>query len=282
MRKKKRMLVMLLSALLLLSGCSSKNNSEGNSEKHMVNKMATEEQIQILKDSGLKTREIEEIEENGMSLAVQSYVEVSQKMLSYLEEKYDTSFKIWGGSIPGLLSHSYSMTAYATEGIWEYEKFDITYQTDENGNGYFEDGYFALIRSLEVQEAMQDVADKAGIDARVIVLLDGKVGDGCTKDTTLDEALDMGEYIRIYAFVLTSPKLSDSEFNNAAEKLMKEYEQMGSRMYIDYTMYRLIDDSQLEEAHTYKDIDIVLPDIAVDPEQKFDLRYYKYIKPKSK
>ena len=271
----KCMLIIILSALIIMSGCHSKNSEEGSKEGYMGNKMATEEQIEILKDSGLKSSEIEEIREKGMSLATQSYVEVSQKMLSYLEEKYDTSFKIGGGSIPGLLSNDYSMIAYATRGTCPYEKFDVTYQTDKDGNGYFEDGYFVLLKRQEVQEELQNIADEEGVDAKIIASLDGSVGKDCTKDTTLKEVLEKGEYIQAYIFGFTPAEISEKEFNVAAKKLEERYAQVG--VDIHYNLYRILDSSLLEKVDTYNDIDIVLPDITVTTEETYDLRYHKII-----
>ena len=268
----KCMLIIILSALIIMSGCHSKNSEEGSKEGYMGNKMATEEQIEILKDSGLKSSEIEEIREKGMSLATQSYVEVSQKMLSYLEEKYDTSFKIGGGSIPGLLSNDYSMIAYAVRGTCPYEKFDVTYQTDKDGNGYFEDGYFALLKSQEVQEELQNIADEEGVDAKIIASLDGRVGKDCTKDTTLKEALEKGEYIEAYVFGLASSELTEKEFNTAAQKLEEKYKQVG--VDISYVLYHLVDNSLREEVYTYEDLH---RNKTVSTNTNYDLRYYKYI-----
>ena len=276
MKNKKCMLIIILSALIIMSGCHSKNSEEGSKEGYMGNKMATEEQLEILKDSGLNSSEIEEIREKGMSLATQSYVEVSQKMLSYLEEKYDTSFKIGGGSIPGLLSNDYSMTAYAVwGGKCPYEKFDVTYQTDKDGNGYFEDGYFALLKSLEVQEELQNIADEEGVDAKIIVSIETVVGKDYTKDVTIREALKMGEYFHIYVDGFMSPDNSEKTFNDVAEKLAKEYEQTG--LELDYMMYRLLDGSLIEKVYTSKDLDIIFPDITVSTEETYDLRYEREI-----
>ena len=146
--KTKIIIAIILCGMICLAGCRDskkeerQNKGEQKAEEYemQVYRTPTEKELELLEDCNLSSDYMKEIKEKGMSISVQSFVDTAQIMLDYLEEKYDEEFKVLGGEIPGIISGDYSIIAYATEGEYAGEEFDVYYRVDEEGNGYCEDG----------------------------------------------------------------------------------------------------------------------------------------------
>ena len=285
--KAKRLIAMILCGMMCLTGCadSKKEEKQNKTEQKEAEyemqayRTPTEKELELLEDCNLSSEYMKEIKEKGMSISVQSFVDMAQIMLDYLEEKYDEEFKILGGEIPGVISGDYSIIAYATEGEYAGEEFDVYYRVDEEGNGYCKDGYFAIIKSMEVQEYLQNIAKKAGTDIKVIVSLEGNVDKEYDKETTIEEMMSMRDAIEVYIFGYMRPEITESEFSEQTIKLQEELKKTG--FYVDYIVWRLVNSEKFDYIHSYDDIDIAFPRGTIS-EEEYDLRYYKYIRPNEK
>ena len=147
---------------------------------------------------------------------------------------------------------------------------------DDDGNPYCEDGYFAILKSAEVQEYLQNIAQEAGVDIKVIVSLKGNVGKKYNKDTTVEEMLSMGEEIEVNIFGYMKPETTEEQFEEQTTILQKKFEKTG--FYMDYVVWRLLSNEKFDYIQTYSDIDFVFQR-GVISEEDYDLRVYKYIKP---
>lgn len=279
--KAKRLIAMILCGMMCLTGCADtkkeekQNKTEQKEEEYemQVYRTPTEKELELLEDCNLSSEYMKEIKEKGMSISVQSFVDTAQIMLDYLEEKYDEEFKILGGEIPGVISGDYSIIAYATEGEYAGEEFDVYYRVDEEGNGYCEDGYFAIIKEMEIQEYLQNIANKKGSDIKVIGALKGEVGKEYDKQTKIEQISDE---IVVYVFGYMRPEVSEEEFQKQVLELEKEFQK--TDFYINYTVFRLSSNETFDDIENYLDIEEVFPR---GPEEKkeYDLRYHSTMKP---
>ena len=288
--KAKIIVGILLLGLACLSGCKDskakgqKQNEvtdESNKEESemQVYREPTEEELQILEDCNLSNDSMRKIKEEGMNIGTQSFVDTAKIMLNYLREKYGEEFKVVGGEIPGIISGDYSILAEAVDGEHSGEQFEVYYLVDDDGNPYCEDGYFAILKGAEVQEYLQNIAQEAGVDIKVIAALDGNVTKKYNKDTTIEEIenLNRKRGIQIYIYGYVRPEMSDEVFQEQAQKLETELKKNNLR--ISYTVFRLIDNEKYDYIQEYSDIDIAFPR-GTSSEEEYNLRYDEYIKGK--
>ena len=285
--KAKIIVGILVLGLTCLSGCKdskgkeqkqNKVATEDNKEESEVQvyREPTEEELQMLEDCNISNDSMKKIKEEGMNIGTQSFVDTAKIMLNYLEEKYGEEFKVVGGEIPGIISGDYSILAEAVDGEHSGEQFEVYYLVDDDGNPYCEDGYFAILKSAEVQEYLQNIAQEAGTDIKVIVSLEGNVGKKYNKDTTVEEMLSMGEEIEVNIFGYMKPETTEEQFEEQTTILQKKFEKTG--FYMDYVVWRLLSNEKFDYIQTYSDIDFVFQR-GVISEEDYDLRVYKYIKP---
>ena len=288
--KAKIIVGILVLGLACLSGCKDSKGKEqkqnevtdesGKEESEMqVYRQPTEEELQILEDCNISNDSMRKIKEEGMNIGTQSFVDTAKIMLNYLEEKYGEEFKVVGGEIPGIISGDYSILAEAVYGEHSGEQFEVYYLVDDDGNPYCEDGYFAILKGAEVQEYLQNIAQEAGVDIKVIAALDGNVTKKYNKDTTIEEIenLNRKRGIQIYIYGYVRPEMSDEVFQEQAQKLETELKKNNLR--ISYTVFRLIDNEKYDYIQEYSDIDIAFPR-GTSSEEEYNLRYDEYIKGK--
>ena len=288
--KAKIIVGILVLGLACLSGCKDSKGKEqkqnevtdesGKEESEMqVYRQPTEEELQILEDCNISNDSMRKIKEEGMNIGTQSFVDTAKIMLNYLEEKYGEEFKVVGGEIPGIISGDYSILAEAVDGEHSGEQFEVYYLVDDDGNPYCEDGYFAILKGAEVQEYLQNIAQEAGVDIKVIAALDGNVTKKYNKDTTIEEIenLNRKRGIQIYIYGYVRPEMSDEVFQEQAQKLETELKKNNLR--ISYTVFRLIDNEKYDYIQEYSDIDIAFPR-GTSSEEEYNLRYDEYIKGK--
>ena len=297
--KTKIIVGILVLGLACLSGCkdskakgqkqnevTTENNEENSNEESntdesemQVYREPTEEELQILEDCNISNDSMRKIKEEGMNIGTQSFVDTAKIMLNYLREKYGEEFKVVGGEIPGIISGDYSILAEAVNGEHSGEQFEVYYLVDDDGNPYCEDGYFAILKRAEVQEYLQNIAQEAGTDIKVIVSLEGNVGKKYNKDTTVEEIKNLNKKgkIEIYFFGYVRPEMSDEEFQKQVKKLEEQLRE--TNLCIDYTVWRLIDNEKFDYIQEYSDISIAFPR-GTDSEEKYNLRYDEYIRGK--
>ena len=288
--KVKIIMAVLVLGLTCLGGCkNSKTAEQKENEIAEENKTEetevqayrtpTEEELEILEGCNLSNDSMKKVKEKGMNLATQSFVDTAQIMLNYLEEKYEEKFKVVGGEIPGIISGDYMIFAQAAEGEHRGDRFEVYYQVDDDGKGYCEDGYFAILKSGEMQEYLREIAEEVGTDIKITGNLYGKVGKEYTKDTNVEEIKELNRKkgIQIYIFGFVRPDMSEEEFKKQAHELEDRYRQIG--LYSDYTVWRLVSSDKFDYIRSYDDIDRAFPR-GTESEEKYDLRYDEYIRPK--
>lgn len=288
--KTKIVIVLLLLGFTCLSGCQDSKTAEQKQENTVENKeekekaemqvyrTPTEKEMEILEGCNLSSDYMKEIQEKGMSVSVQSFVDTAQIMLDYLGEKYEEEFVVKGGEIPGIISGDYMIFAAATTGEYAGERFEVYYRVDEEGKGYCEDGYFAILKSTEMQEYLRKIAEEAGTDIKVIVSLSGNVGKKYTKDTTIEEIkeLNKNKGIQISVHGDVRPGMSEEEFQRQAQELEEKYRQTG--LFLSYTVWRLVNEEKFDYIQSYDDLGRAFPR-GTKSEEKYDLRYHAYIRP---
>ena len=288
--KAKIIVGILVLGLACLSGCKdskgkeqkqNKVATEDNKEESEVQvyREPTEEELQMLEDCNISNDSMRKIKEEGMNIGTQSFVDTAKIMLNYLEEKYGEEFKVVGGEIPGIISGDYSILAEAVDGEHSGEQFEVYYLVDDDGNPYCEDGYFAILKRAEVQEYLQNIAQEAGTDIKVIVSLNGTVGKQYDKDTTIEgiQKLNKNKGIQIFIHGYMRPEVSDEEFQKQIKKLEEKLKQ--TDLCIKYTVVRLNDDKKFDYIQKYSDIDIAFPR-GTEAEEKYNLKYHEYIRGK--
>ena len=288
--KAKIIVGILVLGLACLSGCKdskgkeqkqNKVATEDNKEESEVQvyREPTEEELQMLEDCNISNDAMRKIKEEGMNIGTQSFVDTAKIMLNYLREKYGEEFKVVGGEIPGIISGDYSILAEAVDGEHSGEQFEVYYLVDDDGNPYCEDGYFAILKRAEVQEYLQNIAQEAGTDIKVIVSLNGTVGKQYDKDTTIEgiQKLNKNKGIQIFIHGYMRPEVSDEEFQKQIKKLEEKLKQ--TDLCIKYTVVRLNDDKKFDYIQKYSDIDIAFPR-GTEAEEKYNLKYHEYIRGK--
>ncbi|MBU5472036.1 hypothetical protein [Roseburia sp. MSJ-14] len=255
---------------------SNMDESNTDESKVQVYREPTEEELKILEDCNLSNDSMRKIKEEGMNIGTQSFVDTAKIMLNYLREKYGEEFKVVGGEIPGIISGDYSILAEAVDGEHSGEQFEVYYLVDDAGNPYCEDGYFAILKSAEVQEYLQSIAQEAGTDIKVIVSLNGTVGKQYNKDTTIEgiQKLNKNKGIQIFIHGYMRPEVSDEEFQKQIKKLEEKLKQ--TDLCIKYTVVRLNDDKKFDYIQEYSDISIAFPR-GTSVEEEYNLRYHAYI-----
>ena len=233
--KVKIILALLVLGMTCLSGCKNlekigqnheevEKNKEGKDEDEEVEtqvyRTPTEKEMEILEGCNLSSDYMKEIEEEGMSISVQSFVDTAQIMLDYLEEKYGEKFAVVGGEIPGIISGDYMIFAKAVDGEYAGERFEVYYKVGEDGNGYCEDGYFAIIKSQEFQEMMQKRANETGEGWKVLAGLSGTYGKEYTKDTALAEVET--SVIRGDVRCVMTPEKTEEKYEKLKEDLKEK------------------------------------------------------------
>ena len=234
--KVKIIMALLVLGMTCLSGCENlekteqkqgnalEDNKEGKEDEEEVEmqvyRTPTEKEMEILEGCNLSSDYMKEIEEKGMSISVQSFVDTAQIMLGYLEEKYGEKFAVVGGEIPGIISGDYMIFAKAVDGEYAGERFEVYYKVDEEGNGYCEDGYFAIIKSQEFQEMMQKRADAIGAGWKVLAVMEGTYGETYGKDT-ISEDMKPSLFNGEVRYVMTPEKIEE-EFRREVEELKQK------------------------------------------------------------
>ena len=255
---------------------SNMDESNTDESKVQVYREPTEEELQMLEDCNISNDSMRKIKEEGMNIGTQSFVDTAKIMLNYLEEKYGEEFKVVGGEIPGIISGDYSILAEAVDGEHSGEQFEVYYLVDDDGNPYCDDGYFAILKSAEVQEYLQNIAQEAGVDIKVIAALDGNVTKKYNKDTTMEEIENLNKKggIQIYIYGYVRSEMSDEEFQEQVQKLEGKLKQ--TNLCIKYTVVRLIDNKKFDYIQEYSDISIAFPR-GTSVEEEYNLRYHAYI-----
>ena len=258
---------------------SNMDESNTDESKVQVYREPTEEELKILEDCNLSNDSMRKIKEEGKNIGTQSFVDTAKIMLNYLREKYGEEFKVVGGEIPGIISGDYSILAEAVDGEHGGEQFEVYYLVDDDGNPYCEDGYFAILKSAEVQEYLQNIAQEAGVDIKVIAALDGNVTKKYNKDTTMEEIENLNKKggIQIYIYGYVRSEMSDEEFQEQVQKLEGKLKQ--TNLCIKYTVVRLIDNKKFDYIQEYSDISIAFPR-GTSVEEEYNLRYHAYIEGK--
>ena len=258
---------------------SNMDESNTDESKVQVYREPTEEELKILEDCNISNDSMRKIKEEGMNIGTQSFVDTAKIMLNYLREKYGEEFKVVGGEIPGIISGDYSILAEAVDGEHGGEQFEVYYLVDDDGNPYCEDGYFAILKSAEVQEYLQNIAQEAGVDIKVIAALDGNVTKKYNKDTTMEEIENLNKKggIQIYIYGYVRSEMSDEEFQEQVQKLEGKLKQ--TNLCIKYTVVRLIDNKKFDYIQEYSDISIAFPR-GTSVEEEYNLRYHAYIEGK--
>ena len=234
--------------------------------------MPTEEQLEILYNSGSWGDDLEDIKENGLEGVTRAYVETAQMMMEHLEEKYGVAFMACGGNGgSGLLGGGdFEMFMYALEGEYAYEKFEATYGFDEKGNAFYVDEYYLMMHTMEVQEELQKLADENGLDIKIIVYLEGTTADEENKE--LYEVLKEN-WVTISVTGFMRPETTEAEFNEQFNELRELMKAKGVRTSI--TLFRLKKDETFDSIHERSD----LSDQRIWPydQQLYDLRCHDYI-----
>lgn len=287
--KVKIIIAILVLGLTCLGGCKDSKTIEQKENKIAEENKAeetevqayrtpTEEELEILEGCNISKDSMKKVKEEGMNLATQSFVDTAQIMLDYLEEKYEEKFEVVGGEIPGIISGDYMIFAQAAEGEHRGDRFEVYYQVDDDGKGYCEDGYFAILKSGEMQEYLREIAEEAGTDIKVIASLSGKVGKEYDKDTTVEEIKELNreKEIQISVHGDVRPGMSEEEFQRQAQELEEKYRQ--TELYLHYTVWRLVNEEKFDCIQSYDDLGWAFPR-GTKSEEKYDIDYYKYIRP---
>lgn len=263
--KTKRIIAIILFGMICFMGCGAsqkeekQNKAEQKEEEYemQVYRTPTEKELEILEDCNLSSDYMKEIKEKGMSISVQSFVDTAQIMLDYLEEKYDEEFKVLGGEIPGVISGDYSIIAYATEGEYAGEEFDVYYCVDEEGNGYCEDGYFAILKNEEFQEMMQKRADETGEGWKIFTKLSGTYGKEYGRDTNFEEMETMGLSGNVRCIM--SPEVTEKEYVKMKEELkQKNSDISGMSKGIRILYCQFLDEDLFNEPQNFDELGRIL------------------------
>lgn len=260
----------------LFTGIQISENGELEVKSHK--KIPTEEQLEILYNSGSWASDIKDMKENGMDSVTQAYVETAQIMMDHLEEKYGIPFMACGGDGgPGLLgSGGYENFMYALEGEYAYQKFETKYGVDAAGHVYYDEEYYLMLHTMEVQEELQKLVDKNGLNIKVTASLEGSVKDvkGEDEEKELFDVLKEN-YITIDVWAFMRPEVSETQFNKQA----KEFSELLRKKNIDIeiTLFRLKYDETFDSIHDKSDLENKDIWPTYRPHKLFDLEYDDYI-----
>ena len=239
-----------------------------------VHRMPTEEELQILEGCNLSSDYMKQIKEAGMSLTVQSFVDTARIMLDYLEQKYGEQFVVAGGSPADMWTSDFMIFAKATTGEHKGERFECYYKLDEDaGKRYCEDGYFALVEQLVMEQYFQQVAEESGCQFKVTVSLTGEVGEKYTTDISTDELKEYidGRNLCLNILCFTSPELSDDEFDTQVASFENTLKNTDYK--IEYCVMRVLNEEQFNSINRDSDVSRVFPG-GTRPEDEYNRRYY--------
>ncbi|MDF2905334.1 MAG: hypothetical protein K0R34_655, partial [Herbinix sp.] len=152
--KRKRVYLSIALCCVMLSGCNLIYNNAENTEPEVENTWKvemTERQEEVFRSYGLEEERIAKMKEEGLNYKEESFVDAAIMMLDYLEEKYEESFEVVGGDIPGILSDEYWITAQALEGKYTGERFEVYFR----GEAGITDGYIKFLKEDEAVEALK-------------------------------------------------------------------------------------------------------------------------------
>ena len=267
--KAKIIVGILILGLACLSGCKdskgkeqkqNKVATEDNKEESEVQvyREPTEEELQMLEDCNISNDAMRKIKEEGMNIGTQSFVDTAKIMLNYLREKYGEEFKVVGGEIPGIISGDYSILAEAVDGEHSGEQFEVYYLVDDAGNPYCEDGYFAILKSAEFQQMMQERADATGEGWKVFAVLDGTYGEKYKKDTILSEN-DL-EILQGEVRCVMKPEKSEEEYEQQKEELEQVNSDMsGIGKNVNILYCQMLKQEEYDKLQTFEDfMDVLL------------------------
>ena len=237
---------------------SNMDESNTDESKVQVYREPTEEELKILEDCNLSNDSMRKIKEEGMNIGTQSFVDTAKIMLNYLREKYGEEFKVVGGEIPGIISGDYSILAEAVDGEHSGEQFEVYYLVDDAGNPYCEDGYFAILKSAEFQQMMQERADATGEGWKVFAVLDGTYGEKYKKDTILSEN-DL-EILQGEVRCVMKPEKSEEEYEQQKEELEQVNSDMsGIGKNVNILYCQMLKQEEYDKLQTFEDfMDVLL------------------------
>ena len=237
---------------------SNRDESNTDESKVQVYREPTEEELKILEDCNLSNDSMRKIKEEGMNIGTQSFVDTAKIMLNYLREKYGEEFKVVGGEIPGIISGDYSILAEAVDGEHSGEQFEVYYLVDDAGNPYCEDGYFAILKSAEFQQMMQERADATGEGWKVFAVLDGTYGEKYKKDTILSEN-DL-EILQGEVRCVMKPEKSEEEYEQQKEELEQVNSDMsGIGKNVNILYCQMLKQEEYDKLQTFEDfMDVLL------------------------
>lgn len=232
--------------IVSLIGCGV-NVSASKLEENMENEIS-ERQLEILKECGFSSKEIREMQEEGMPALTQNFVENAEEALALMEEKYGISFGIKGGTTPSVLTDDYEFYLYAKEGPFKEVRFTVEYNNkNEEKEWRFYEGYYGLVMADNIQKELQSYVDEKDIPLKVFAYSDCQIEISCDRDDY--EAIKDAE-VDIQCYV--SKDVSDEDFVVYAEEVDNYIHSQGYWIYL--RAYRVTDDKILDTLNSYSDI----------------------------
>lgn len=204
-----------------------------------------------MRSCGMTGRKIEEMKQNGVPELTREFVEAAETVLGKMEERYGISFLVRGGTIPDWASADFDIFLCAAEGELAGKEFDAVYKLEKSGERCLYEGYFALLKRLEIQENVQELADRLGTGIKVIAYAEGEI---CEDVPVSSEEAMAGIRVKIIGFV--SKETDDEKMKNAAETLEKELKEYRIQ---DFRVYRVKHDSVLIRLKDYESIEEAFP-----------------------
>ena len=261
--KSKIVIALLILGITCLSGCKDSKTAEQKQnetaeeknkeeEKMQAYRTPTEQEMGILEGCNLSKDYMKEIKEKGMSLSVQSFVDTAQIMLDYLEEKYEEEFEVVGGEIPGIISGDYMIFAKATTGDYIGKRFEVYYRVDEEGKGYCEDGYFAILKNNEFQQMMQERADETGEGWKIFTNLRGVYGEKYGKDIEIKNI--NSAYLEGKIRCVMTPEKTETEYEQELEKLRNNYAEYAQKVQMDVVYYQFLNEKDYKTIKSFDEL----------------------------
>jgi hypothetical protein len=207
----------------MLSGCDLISNNLKYTEPEVENTWKvemTERQEAVFRSYGLEEERIAKMKEEGLNYKEESFVDAAIMMLDYLEEKYEESFEVVGGDIPGILSDEYWITAQALEGEYAGERFEVYFRGKED----FTDGYITLLKQDEACEAFIKLLKNNFSNILVFPYVEGEYGNELTLDNTGEELIKIVDYG--FNIIVTDTDITEEEFKKMSDSiqiLLEEY-----------------------------------------------------------
>ena len=247
----------IVASQLVLSGCSTnlkvdEDNEVDVSVMEYAAKPLTDSQELILRSCGMSNRKIEEMKRNGVPELTAEFVEAAETVLEKMQERYGITFIVRGGTIPDWSSSDFNIILCAAEGELAGKDFNTFYRLEGSEERCLYEGYYTLLKRLEIQEHVQKIADDSGIEMKIIAYAEGELGEDIAVSS--EKAI---QNIRVDLIGFVSQKTEPEELKNAAKKLEEKIKDYQIR---DYRVYRIKHDSALTRLTDYESIVEVFPD----------------------